>query len=270
MRTGRLSNEDMDFIEKNWKTMTVTDIARSLDRSIPSIKNFIDNKIKKTSSSGLSKELKAEFDVTTRAYWPDIKLQLEDNEIPLFIYHWENTISQFKDDVLPTEEMQIVDMVTKTILMNRCLKTQKENKKQIIALEAAILQETSKDISERDMKLFQELMTNLSFLRQAEQTSSKDYQSLSASKNSLLEKLKATRKDRVKDVESSRQTFVGILSNLLQNKELRKEWGIHIEKMRIASEIEKARISEYHTYEDGNIDQPLLTPENIKEDNALR
>lgn len=268
MRTGRLSIEDMDFIEKNWKTMSYTDIARSLDRTMTSVKNYVETKLK--NNDGLStKALRVDFDITSRPYWPEIEQQFEKHELPLFIYHWENTISQFKDDVLPTEEMQIVDMVTKTMLMNRILKEQKIIKNNIIKLETALLEENNKDVAIRDMQLINSMGMQLSMMRQAEQSSSKGYQELSTHKNSLLEKLKATRNQRFKDMENVRQSFTGFMTVLLQDKNLRREWGIYIEKMRIAAEQERLRLSEYHTYQDGVIDQPLLTPENIKEDNVL-
>jgi hypothetical protein len=38
-----------------------------------------------------------------------------------------------------------------------------------------------------------------------------------------------------------------------------------MEKMRLAMEAEKERLSEYLTYEDGQVDQPFLTPETTKE-----
>ena len=39
-----------------------------------------------------------------------------------------------------------------------------------------------------------------------------------------------------------------------------------MEKMRLAMEKEKGRLSDYHKYEDGLIDQPFLTPETVKDD----
>jgi len=38
-----------------------------------------------------------------------------------------------------------------------------------------------------------------------------------------------------------------------------------MEKMRLAMEKEKERLSEYNQYEDGAVDQPFLTPETVKE-----
>ena len=38
-----------------------------------------------------------------------------------------------------------------------------------------------------------------------------------------------------------------------------------MEKMRLAVENEKERLSEYSDYNDGQVDQPFLTPETLKE-----
>ena len=42
--------------------------------------------------------------------------------------------------------------------------------------------------------------------------------------------------------------------------------GIEMEKMRHATNTEADRLSEYHKYEDGTIDQPFLTPDSVKDD----
>ena len=44
-----------------------------------------------------------------------------------------------------------------------------------------------------------------------------------------------------------------------------KKYGIEMEKMRMAMEKEKDRLSAYHKYEDGVVDQPFLTPDTVKE-----
>ena len=43
---------------------------------------------------------------------------------------------------------------------------------------------------------------------------------------------------------------------------------MEMEKMRLSMEKEKVRLSEYHKYEDGVVDQPFLTPDSVLEDNV--
>ena len=82
----------------------------------------------------------------------------------------------------------------------------------------------------------------------------------------MLKDLKATREQRIKRLEDSKQTFIGWVRNLMSNPDTRREIGIEMEKMRLAMNKEAERLSEYHKYEDGLIDQPFLTPDSVKDD----
>ena len=42
--------------------------------------------------------------------------------------------------------------------------------------------------------------------------------------------------------------------------------GLDMEKMRLATEAEKERLSEYIKYEDGQVDQPFLSSDTVKGD----
>jgi hypothetical protein len=44
-----------------------------------------------------------------------------------------------------------------------------------------------------------------------------------------------------------------------------KKYGIEMEKMRVAMKKEEERLSSFHKYEDGTIDQPLLSPDTVKD-----
>ena len=82
----------------------------------------------------------------------------------------------------------------------------------------------------------------------------------------MLKDLKGTREQRIKAIEDSKQTFGSLVKQIATDSEFRKKMGIDMEKMRLAMEAEKVRLSEYHTYEGGGLDQPFLTPETVKED----
>jgi hypothetical protein len=79
----------------------------------------------------------------------------------------------------------------------------------------------------------------------------------------MLKDLKGTREQRIKAIEDSKQTFASFIKQIATSDEFRDKIGIEMEKMRLASEKEKERLSEYFTYEDGNVDQPFLTPETV-------
>ena len=47
--------------------------------------------------------------------------------------------------------------------------------------------------------------------------------------------------------------------------DLTKEYGAMMEKMRLAMEQEKKRLSVFHKYTDESVDQPFLTPDTVKD-----
>ena len=115
MRKGRFAKEEIKYIEEKLLTDSPKDIAKYLDRDPESVENFI----KKRHGKGASREEIAAFDLESRPYWPEVKQQFTEDEIKLFKYHWSRIISQFRDDVIPTEELQVIDLIKLELLMNR-------------------------------------------------------------------------------------------------------------------------------------------------------
>ena len=81
----------------------------------------------------------------------------------------------------------------------------------------------------------------------------------------MLKDLKGTREQRVKAIEDSKLTFASLVKKIATSPQFRNKIGIDMEKMRLAMENEKERLSEYMQYNDGQVDQPFLTPETTKD-----
>ena len=116
------------------------------------------------------------------------------------------------------------------------------------------------------VKRLYSLERQVAVLRAAQESLTRDYRDLQTKKSSMLKDLKATREQRVKRLEDSKQTFIGWVRNLIADPEARHEMGMEMEKMRLAAYKEKERLSEYHQYEDQLVDQPFLTPDTVKDD----
>jgi hypothetical protein len=210
-------------------------------------------------------EEQAQFDLTFRPYWKELKQQFTEDELKLFQYHWARIISQFKDDVIPTEELQVVDLIKLELLMNRSLKYNKDNIGLISQFEGDIQRLRVEGVtSERSDEIFN-LERQVASLKASQESLNKDYRELQTKKNSMLKEMKATREQRVKRLEDSRQSFTAWLAYLVSNPEIAKGYGMEMEKMRLAMEQEKDRLSAYHEYQDGLVDQPFLTSETVKE-----
>ena len=133
-------------------------------------------------------------------------------------------------------------------------------------IETLIATEKEKFIGDQDREYLINLERQVAIYRAAIEALSKDYKDLQGKKSGMLKDLKATREQRIKRLEDSKQTFTGWIKNVLQNAAFREELSINMEKLRLAVDKESARLAGYHKYDDGVIDQPLLTPETYSDD----
>ncbi len=241
--------------------LSAVTLIKFLDRDPDSVEKFI----KKKFGKGASAEEIAAFDLENRAYWPEIKNQFTDDELKLFRYHWSRIISQFRDDVIPTEELQVVDLIKLELLMNRCLKFNKDNIQQISALEALIAEERARDPDQQNVDMVFNMERQVSSLKASQESLNKDYRELQTKKNSMLKEMKATREQRVKRLEDSKQSLTGWIAFLMTNPDVTQQYGIEKEKMKLAKETEKDCLSQYHKYQDGQVDQPFLNADTLED-----
>lgn len=261
MKKGRISKDEERIISRLVDSNTPEDIAKKLDRDVESVENFIKRKFK----VGITNEEAAAYSLEDRPYWIELKCQFTDDELELFKYHWSRIIAQFKDDVFPTEELQVVDVIKLEILMNRCLKGNKQNIDQLNVYERMILDERQKDKDAQDKDYIINLERQAATLRASQESLNRDYRELQAKKAAMLREMKGTREQRIKRLEESKQSFTSWVASLIQHPELMKRYGIEMEKMRLAMMKEGERLSQLHQYEDGTVDQPFFTPDTIKE-----
>lgn len=258
-KTGRFTHQEQEFIAVYSKQWTVEQIAQKLDRDPISIRKYIKNKLK----IGLFKpediEKQAECELKNRPTWKDLERQLSPEELEMFAYHWKRIASQFKDDITPTEEWQVIDAIKLEIMMNRIMIQQKNASDGMQTVEKAIQDE--KDKAAPDPSVIAALQNQLMAIMTTIDNSLGELRELLAKKNSILKEMKATRADRKKHIEDSSKNYAIWLSEITSNRELRIQLGTRMEKMRLAMEKERERLSQYHTYIDGNVDTPLFNHE---------
>tara|TARA_R110000751_G_scaffold78241_5_gene157809 strand:- start:2235 stop:3023 length:789 start_codon:yes stop_codon:yes gene_type:complete len=261
MKKGRFSKEEEAIIEKSIGTLSCEQIAEKLDRDPESVEKFIKRKFR----VGISGEEQAAFELDDRPYFVEVKQQFSEEEVKLFRYHWARIISQFRDDVIPTEELQVVDLIKLELLMNRSLKQNKGNIEQISSLEGLIQLERARDVDQQDIDMVFNMERQAASLKASQESLNKDYRELQTKKNSMLKDMKATREQRVKRLEDSKQSLVGWIAYLMGNPDITRQYGIEMEKMKLAMEKEKVRLGAYHKYQDGQIDQPFLNSDTMKD-----
>jgi hypothetical protein len=260
-KRGPWSKEEKQFIADNATKMDAKQIAAVLQRNSDAVAKYI----RANHADSFTETARgAEYDIQRSLVWNDLKKQFSAEELKMFLFHWGRIISQFRDDVYPTEEMQVVDTIKLEILMNRAVTQQQTVMQDIETLEGLLIVERGNE--EPDRAEITNLERQIAVLRAAQESLNKDYQDMLKEKNKILKEMKATRDARIKYLESNKHNFLKFMRDITENIGMRRRLGIEMEKMRLATNVEYERLSEWHQYEDGEIDQPILTPENVLED----
>lgn len=259
-RGGIWTEDEKNFVAEHCGDMPYTTIAEKIGRKPKSVKKYIQEVLGKSVSSY---ELGAEYSIKHSPIWKELKNQFTDEELKMFLYHWMRIYAQFKEDVLATEEMQIVDYVRLEILVNRLLTQQHQNMQEIFSLEKQIEAEQKVSPELRDLAKVQSLGDQIAMRRAAQQAISKDHKDLIKQKTEILDKMKGTREARIKMLESSKETLIGWIKLIINDATIRNRLGIQMEKMRLAMKHEENRLKQLHRYVDGNYDKPLLAWDTI-------
>ena len=260
-KRGPWSKEEKQYIAENCANMTAIELAGKLQRNADAVSSYIKNN---HASSFTETARTAEYDIKNSPMWGDLERQFTKDELNMFLFHWGRIISQFRDDVYPTEEMQVIDTIKLEILMNRCLSQQQKCMDDIRWLESQLIFERGQE--QKNVVEIGSLERQIALLRAAQESLNSDFQNMLKKKNDILKDMKATRDARIKHLESNKNNVYALLKQMVENKDLRIRLGLDMEKMRLAANAEYERLSEYYVYDDGEADQPFLTPENVLED----
>lgn len=262
MKTGRLSKDEWAFIEFNSDKMSADQIAKELDRAIEPIQKHL-QKLGKGKDLRKNLQTQAEYDLKKRPYWRELQAQFSESELEILLYHWKEIVSQFRKDILATEELQIIDVVKLEVLMNRALREQQYSMNKIAEFDEMIEFEKRKAAEDQDREFIFGLERQIATLRAAKESLSREYKDLQTKKSAMYRDLKATREQRIAKLEDNKETFSGLVQKLVRDPDFVEEQNLYMEKMRLAVMKEQERLSDYHEYEDGTVDQPFLTPETI-------
>lgn len=261
MKTGRFSLNEMAFMRSNVDDLTIDQIAEKMGRAVTSVYAWIEKNV------GFSNQDKIEVEINSelkgKPYYKELMKQFSTDELEMFEFHFKKMWAQFKDDVFHTEEMQIIDTIKLEILMNRILRSQQDTVDKVLVCNRQI-EDEKRLVENANRDLIFQLERQIANLMASQETLSRDYKDLQSRKAGMLKELKGTREQRIKSIEDSKQTFASLINVLTSKPEVRRAIGLEMEKMRIASEAERARLSGEIKYEDGNFDRPLLNSQSIE------
>ena len=129
-KRGQLALEEQQFIRDNIDSLSIEQIAEALNRTIKPVQRYVTE-----SKIGIKSKDEQETDKTLRqklhakTFWVEIEKQFDKStgELQYFEDTWIGLVKQFREDVLPAEELQIKQFITIDILINRSMKERKRH-----------------------------------------------------------------------------------------------------------------------------------------------
>jgi hypothetical protein len=263
-KRGQLSLEEEAFIRDSVDSLTIDQIAAQLNRSSAPIKRYISENNLLVSEEDRNQDEILRNKLYSKTFWREIQRQFdeESGELEYFESVWINLIRQFREDVLPAEELQIKQFITIDILINRSMKERKRHITETEKLQKEVDKEYAKSEDDRDIPRLAHLETQLTFARNSIANYTNEYTKLLAEQQKISKDLKATREQRIKRIEDGKSSWVGLI-RMLEDEDIREKEGREMVILNMATEKAKESLMDYHQYQDGKVDIPLLTPEAV-------
>lgn len=273
IKRGRMGHDEMKYIRENIKDHGAEAVAKKLNRTTELIAAFA-----KSEGIAFDEDLKDDISIAQAEInkelrkspeWEALKQEFTTDEVDYFAYRFSKLIPQFKDNLLATEETQIFQLLKFEILMQRNMKGAKRASEDIRRMENELAKLYSKyeneDMPDSQRDYAMNIETQLLASRSAQNSKSTEFVKLQEKHSSLLKELKATREQRISKIENSAKDILSLLKDM-QNNKFRAAEGRQQALVNLAVEKETRRLGEYHTYEDGGVDRPILSSDTIGDD----
>lgn len=264
-KRGQLSLDEEKFIRDSINLLSIEDIAERLNRSEAPIKRYIEENSLLVSDDEKQDSIYLKQKLHSKTFWQEIKRQFDEDtgELNYFEDTWVGLIKQFREDVLPAEELQIKQFITIDILINRSMKERKRHIAETEKLQRLVDKEYEKPEDQRDIPRLSSLETQLSFARNSIANYTNEFTKLLNEQQKISKDLKATREQRIKRIEDGKSSWTGLI-RMLEDEELREKEGKEMAILSMAASKTFQKMSEYHSYQDGLVDKPFLTPDTVE------
>lgn len=274
-KRGRLSREEQQFIHDNAYKLTVDEIAKQMDRTAEMVEEFIKLKVTPPKAAAIPKvddteKVVIRQELRNSETWKNLKDEFIGDELKYFEEGYIKLMSQFKGDgeVKASEETQVFQAIKFEILMSRNLKERRRCRDDITRLEKMqedFLARFKSDPSrmtddQRDFTI--NLESQLTAARQGEQFRTNEYVKLQERHDALMKSMKSTRDQRIKQIESSKVSFLSVIK-MLTERDVQERESRQMELMKLAGASEYKRLGMPMKYEDGNEDSPILSADTV-------
>ena len=257
-KRGRMSEEEKDFLDSYLDSKTDEELAERLDRTVAFVARY---RKKKPHTVITAEEDDIVVALHNMYFWGEVKEQLSTDELRVFEARWVALNQQFQD-VLPTDQMQMKDLITLEILINRLLTEKHKVLSTIDRLEKQLEREEKLPDEDRDVNLMLSIETQLNAAMASQSARTNEHMKLQEKKDAKFKDLKATRDQRFKQLEDSKKSFFDLIKTL-DERNVREKEGRHMELFRMAADKSKEDLAEYTEFEDGTVDQPFINHETV-------
>ena len=222
MKTGRLSKDEISFIDNNLLNMTDEQIAGRLDRSV----DAITQRRLVAPQANANNELQAYVSqLHSKHFWSTIQKSLLPEEVETFENSWAALYSQFfQQGVTATDEIMMKDVIIEDILLHRALEQKKNILEEIKENEKLLAEEREKDMDDRDSDFMTNALRTIVQLRGTSEAYTKEINEIKKTKDGKFKDLKATRNERLKTVEESGKNIFALIK-LLDEQKMRETEG---------------------------------------------
>lgn len=266
---GKLKAADMRFIRNNVDRLPPDKIAEAINRTPQAVLNYIQkerlgNAFKEAKEAGDVPDSQILNDLRRKRFHRDLKSQLMQGEVSYFESHWISMVSQFGGDIMPSEEMELKELIILEILKNRESVAEKQRLEMKIGLERKLREEKSLGkLADKDV--IRDLNQQILSCTTASSTYVRNFKDLCDRADKMRKALNASRQDRVKSYENSKIDFVSWLKALEDHSQKMKV-AREMEILKRAQEKERARLYEHHKYANNEINIPILNEDSIGTD----
>lgn len=260
-KRGKLSNQEIKTIEQYAGRKTDKEIAKMLNRTEATVRKTRVEKLGLGDDIDNPEFIEIRNELRSKDEYKELKEVLTKGELEYAERQWAKYLEQFKQNVLPTEETQILQLIKFEIFQYRIELQRKQLYEYMMELKEKANKERTKRRPNDDKILA--YMAEIPDLEQSIASFSKNFVELQKEHAKLLHNLKATRDQRIKNIHDSGTTILGHIK-ALQEKEFREKEEQEMELMRAAMDVETKRLGGYHEYMDGTVDQPLLNSDTVE------
>ena len=265
LKTGRLSNDELEYIKLNYKNKTTQEIARFLRRRTEAIRPAIEQIRKDEKKEELEPHQKGLKD---EVFWINIQEQFTPKEVVAFERYWAEYMHQFNEDVNFSEKTQVVDLIKLRLLIDRNLIERNKMRSEVETLEEQLnkFKKENGKLSPSDPLYTEqkELEVQINMMQGSYNGRTNEFKTLLEKHQNYLDELKATRKQRQDLMNKSKKDWVSLMKTI-KDEQARAREGRELALMQMASDKEYNRLAEYHKYIDGTLDKPILNVDTVED-----